>query len=187
MIQKMYFKMHSPSCINTHHDVTDLVNHGMAKNTKTWIYRERNITFLWNKKILNLCLRWHILRCYRVVAEVTFKVVMLLICLDVLGKEFFYFPERDSEGICRKLLSLVKLYQRFWIWNIDQNLNMALLIVAVCTVLLFSSLTRFSGKENPQVICNFSFQIFKMRFSRFSKCLKATWNSPEQPAQLTQK
>ena len=29
--------------------------------------------------------------------------------------------------------------------------------------------------------------MFQMRFSRFSKCLKTTWNSPEQPAELTQK
>ena len=65
--------MHPVSCTNTHHDVTDLVNHGMAKNTKTWISWERNITFLRNKKILNLCLRWHILRSYRFAAEVNFK------------------------------------------------------------------------------------------------------------------
>ena len=32
-----------------------------------------NITFLQNKKILNLGLRWHILRSYHFVAEVTFK------------------------------------------------------------------------------------------------------------------
>ena len=25
--------MHPVSCTNTHHDVTDLVNHGMVKNT----------------------------------------------------------------------------------------------------------------------------------------------------------
>ena len=29
--------MHPVSCSNTHHDVTDLVNHGMIKNTKTGI------------------------------------------------------------------------------------------------------------------------------------------------------
>ena len=59
---KRHSKMHSVSCTNTH---TDLVNHGMVKNTKTWISWERNKTFLLNKKILNLCLRWHILRNYR--------------------------------------------------------------------------------------------------------------------------
>ena len=34
MFQKIYSKMHPVSSTNTHHDVTDLVNHGMAKNTK---------------------------------------------------------------------------------------------------------------------------------------------------------
>ena len=65
--------MHLISCTNTHRDVTDLVNHGMVKNTKTWISWERNIIFLRNKKILNLCFRWHILRSYCFVVEVTFK------------------------------------------------------------------------------------------------------------------
>ena len=74
VVQKIYSKIHPVSCTNTHHDVTDLVNHGMVKNTKTWISWERNIIFLWNKKILNLWLRWHILRSYRFVAEVTFKL-----------------------------------------------------------------------------------------------------------------
>ena len=67
--------MHHVSCTNTYHDVTDLLNHGMVKNTKTWIYLERNITFLQNRKILNLCLRWHILRSYPFVAEVTFYYI----------------------------------------------------------------------------------------------------------------
>ena len=74
MVQKIYLKMHPISCTNTHCDVTDLVNHGMVKNTKTWISWERNITVLQNKKILNLCLRWHILRSYHFVVEVTFKL-----------------------------------------------------------------------------------------------------------------
>ena len=43
------------SCTNTHHDVTDLVNHGMVKNTETWITGERNTTFLPDKRILNPC------------------------------------------------------------------------------------------------------------------------------------
>ena len=66
--------MHLVSCTTTHGDVTDLVNHGMVKNTKTWISWEQNIIFLRNKKILNLCFRWHILRSYCFVAEVTFKL-----------------------------------------------------------------------------------------------------------------
>ena len=35
--------MHPVSCTSTHHDVTDLVNHGKCKNTKTWISYEWNI------------------------------------------------------------------------------------------------------------------------------------------------
>ena len=57
----------------THHDVTDLVNYRMVKNTKPWMSWERNITFLRNKKINNPCLKWHILRSHRFVAEVAFK------------------------------------------------------------------------------------------------------------------
>ena len=45
-IQKMYLV----SCTYAHRDVTDSVNHGMVKNTKTWISWERNIIFLRNKK-----------------------------------------------------------------------------------------------------------------------------------------
>ena len=45
--------MHLVSCTNTHLDVTDLVNHSMVKNTKTWISWERSITFPQNKKLLN--------------------------------------------------------------------------------------------------------------------------------------
>ena len=63
------------------------------------------------------------------------KAVMLLMCLEVLGEGFFRFPGRDREEVCRKLLYLVKLYQRFCILNTDQNLNMTLLIDTVCTVL----------------------------------------------------
>ena len=66
--------MHPVSSTNAPRDVTDLLNHGMVKNTKSWISWERNITFLLNNKVLNLCFRWHILRSYRFAAEVTFKV-----------------------------------------------------------------------------------------------------------------
>ena len=30
----LYLQIDPVSCTNTHHDVTDLVNHGMVKNTK---------------------------------------------------------------------------------------------------------------------------------------------------------
>ena len=45
----------------------------MVKNIKVWISRERKVTFPWSKKIINLCLRWHILRSYRFEAEVAFN------------------------------------------------------------------------------------------------------------------
>ena len=64
-VQKIYSKMHPVLRTNTHPDVTDLINHGMVKNTRTYISWEPNITFQRNKKILNLCLRWYILRSYR--------------------------------------------------------------------------------------------------------------------------
>ena len=73
--------MHPASCNETHHHVTDLVIHGMVKNTKAWIYWEWNITFLRNKNDLwnnlrnklrnDLCLRWPILRSYCFVARQT--------------------------------------------------------------------------------------------------------------------
>ena len=74
VVQKICAKMHLVSCTNTRHNVTYLVNNGMVKNTKTSITWERNITFLRNKKILNLCFRWHILTSYDLVVEVTFNV-----------------------------------------------------------------------------------------------------------------
>ena len=70
-------------------------------------------------------------------AKLQFKIEekIHMMCLEVLEERFSCFPGRNWEGVCRKLLFLVKLYQWFCIWNIDQNLNMALLIVVVCAVL----------------------------------------------------
>ena len=57
---------------------------------KTWIFWERNITFLRNKEILNLCLRWHIFRSYRFVAEVIFNKKVIII-VTVLTKFWLFF------------------------------------------------------------------------------------------------
>ena len=70
---RWYIQKCTPSQVLTHPDATNLLNHGIVKNTKTWISWERTITFLWNKKIPILCLRWPILRSYRFVEEVVFK------------------------------------------------------------------------------------------------------------------
>ena len=85
--------------INTHHDVIDLSNHGMVRITKTWISWEPNITFLRNKKILNLCLRWHILRRYCFVAEVTFKCITL------------------TDGYCSYECSLIYFIKKYGIYS----------------------------------------------------------------------
>ena len=97
MVQKIYSKMYFVSC--THHDVTDLVNHGMVKNTKTWISWEQNIIFLWNKKILNLYLKWHILRKYHFVAEVTFK-----------NQTWFFHEVKECESLLKCLSESVDFH-----------------------------------------------------------------------------
>ena len=64
---ELWFKRSIQKCTIPNHQhvvVIDLVNHGMVKNTKTWISWEQNITFLWNKKIINLCLSiWDAICC----------------------------------------------------------------------------------------------------------------------------
>ena len=67
----MWLKRYIQKCTLSH--VLILMTSQISNNTKAWISWEQNIAFLWNKKKINLCLRWHILRIYRFVAEVTFK------------------------------------------------------------------------------------------------------------------
>ena len=63
VIQKIYPKMHPVSCVKTHHDITDLVNREMVKNTKKlYILRTEHSFSKKIKYILKLCHRWHILR-----------------------------------------------------------------------------------------------------------------------------
>ena len=85
-VEKIYLEMHLVSWTNIHHDIKDLVNHGMVKNAKIWISWERKIIFLWNKNFFNLCSRWHTLRSYRFVVEVTFKACLKTVCIG----ECFY-------------------------------------------------------------------------------------------------
>ena len=56
MVQKIYSKMHPVSCTNIHHDVIDLVNQRMVKNTQIWISWKRNITSIETKKFLTCAL-----------------------------------------------------------------------------------------------------------------------------------
>ena len=78
-----YSKMYPALCTNIHHDVTDLIN-GMVKNAKTWISWERNIIFPRNKKILNLCIRWHIFWSYRFVQRQPLNVTKFLVWISAL-------------------------------------------------------------------------------------------------------
>ena len=64
--------MHSVSYLSWRHKFG---KHGIIENTKTSRSWQRDITFPWNKKILNL--KWHILRSYRFVAVATFNEIAL--------------------------------------------------------------------------------------------------------------
>ena len=86
VVQKIYSKMYLVSCTNSYRDVTDLVNHRVVKIKKTWISWELNVIFLQNKKIIFLCFRWHILRSYHFVAEVTFNNGNTRIMCEICSK-----------------------------------------------------------------------------------------------------
>ena len=75
-LHDLWFKRYIQKCTLSH--VLILVVTSLIWSIMEWLKIqklewERNIIFLRNKKILNLCCRWHILRSYRFVAEVTFK------------------------------------------------------------------------------------------------------------------
>ena len=128
MVQKIYSKIHFVSCINTHHDVKELVNHEMVKNTNTWISWERNIIFLRNKKILNQCLRWHILRSYHFVAEVNFKI------LSIPQRTFTCFSKnghKSTQARCKVCSNLT---------NVLQQLTVVLLLSFLLTLNNFHDL-----------------------------------------------
>ena len=115
VVQKIYSKMHPVSCANTHHDVTDLANHEMLKNTKTWISWEWNITFLLNKQILNLYLRWHILRSYHFVDEISNDNPSLKDEINNLKETVIKYLQEENQKLQQKFNKLegkiVKLEQ----------------------------------------------------------------------------
>ena len=91
LLNELWFKRYIQKCTlsHFHHDVTDLENQGMVENTKSW---EQNITFLRNKKILNLCFTWQTLSSYRFVAQVNFKVKCIQkvssFCLQIVSSKY---------------------------------------------------------------------------------------------------
>ena len=72
----------------------------MFKNTKTCISWEQNIISLQNKKILNLCFRWHILRSYHFVAEVTFK--------NLSAVDELLYSSRNIEAVQEQMIQIDK-------------------------------------------------------------------------------
>ena len=95
-----------------------------------------------------------------------------LMCLEALEGGFSCFPGRDWKGARRKL-SLVKLNQWIWMWNLYQNLILALLIVAVCTV-LFWKLYMILRKNEPTTkeLCNLFLQNIKNEIFQILKALE---------------
>ena len=65
--------MQPASYTNTYHDIKNLVNHGIVIKLKNLNILRTEHKFAMKQKKFNLCLRWHILRSYHSVAEVTFK------------------------------------------------------------------------------------------------------------------
>ena len=97
----------------SHHDVTDLVNRRMVKNTKTWIAWERNVNFLQNKKIMSLCLslRWHIMRSYRR----RYPLKTLIITFKGLSLKLNQMKPNFMEGQSYTLRSILK-FIFFWFY-----------------------------------------------------------------------
>ena len=116
---------------------------------------------------------------FKIKEKIQTKAVMLLMCLEVLVEGFFW--ERLVR-VCKKLLSLVKLYQRFWIWNIDQNLNdFKNRSCLHCTIL--KALQSFQRKRAHksrdmqiflQNVQNETFKIFTM-FKKNMKFTRVVW------------
>ena len=130
LVQNIYSEMHLVSSANTYCDVTDLVNHEMFKNTKTWISWERNIIFLRNKNVLNLCFRQHILGSYRFVVEVTLK-------LDV------WLPwSWEGRTVQKYFITFTKAI--FFSWFFFKIINMAIIII----LLSFKLICRFEFINN---------------------------------------
>ena len=117
----------------------------MVKNTKTWIFWKRSITFLRYKKILNLCLRWLISRCYHFLAEVTFKCFIcrgssaeqstfsVLLKIFACFCKFFGFTPKWIPAIRNKSCGPTRLqYVYFRVKEVQVEASISLLIWKCC-------------------------------------------------------
>ena len=84
--------MHPVSSTNTHNDVTDLVNHGMVKNTKAWIS--------WDRKKLLPC-----------VSDYTFWEIIIL---------YQSLRNWQRRNVCRNLTQTGNLETKV-LWTIDKS------------------------------------------------------------------
>ena len=125
-LHDLWFKRYIQKCTLSHALVTDLVNLGMVKNTKTWISSERNIISLQNKNILNMYFRWHILRSYHFIAKVTFTWLLKSKFVDDNSKSWpekgsslkikvpisFFVRIHTAKGMCSLCVNLISLIKR---------------------------------------------------------------------------
>ena len=77
-VNELWFKSYIQNCTLSYLIILTMTSRiwyiiWWLKNTKTWICWEQIIAFLKFEKVLNLCLRWHILRSYCFVLKVTFN------------------------------------------------------------------------------------------------------------------
>ena len=114
-------------------------------------------------------------------------------------KMFVKISQNSQENTCTRAFfnkieeTLAQVFS-YEFWEISKNtfFHRTPLVAAFpnhgylhCAILKALHVMRFRKKETLiQGICNFFFKLSQMRFSRFSKCFKTTWNSPEQPAEL---
>ena len=133
----------------------------MFKNANTWLSWEWYITFLWNKKILNLCLRWHILRNYHFVAEVTFMNWMQKTLDTIIGEK-------------QKLLKIDYFYTLLlfavYIIDVSNKLNKNLSVISLELIGILTFLLCVSSDMNT----NPSFMTWFKMYTPISN-LKLKW------------
>ena len=81
------------------------------------------------------------------------------------GEGFFCFPGRDREKVSRNLLSLVKLYQRIWIWNLINHgfTNCGCLH---CAILSLQGKELFLQNVRNEIFKTLKMFNYNMRFTR---------------------
>ena len=81
-LYKLWFKRYIHKCIQSHLLIFIMMSQiwqiVWSFKRQVWISWEQDINFQGNKKIVNMCLRWHILRSYCFVVEVAFKGCIFL-------------------------------------------------------------------------------------------------------------